>query len=718
MPDRFLNRPLIGSRAIVPVRNKREVGIVIAETEPTTSIVLKEILDLPDPVPTFDPPLLDLTRWVADYYLASWGEVMRTALPADARRPGGVRPATESTVRPMVEEIGQIVSSLERRAPKQAACLRLLSDGPRSLAYVKEQGIDPRIVRTLEEKGLVAIDVEERYREPFEGTDGESSKRLLPTREQSNLVSLIMTDLQGKIFRPILLHGVTGSGKTLVYIEVIEHVLREGRGIIVLIPEISLTPQTVRRFRSRFGHRIAVLHSRLSDGERYDAWRQIISSERQIVIGARSAVFAPVRNLGLIIVDEEHDTSYKQHDPSPRYHARDVALMRGKLAGTAIILGSATPSLESYHHAKSGRYRLLTLPSRVDTRPLPTVTVVDLKDKEVRGESAVLSTPLYRRIAARLEKKEQVILLQNRRGHSTFIQCQDCGLVVSCRHCQVAMTYHSADQAILCHYCGSFQKAPTACQSCQSLHLRYGGTGTQRVELILSDIFPEVRIIRMDADTTRQKHAHYTLLDRFEHGEADILLGTQMVAKGLDFPEVTLVGVISGDTGLNLPDFRAGERTFQLLTQVAGRAGRGAIPGEVIVQTYNPDDQAIQYAKTHDFTGFADAELVQRREVGYPPFGRLIIILFRGREKRYVQEIAETYATHLNKANTGNVEILGPAQAPIAKIKDHVRWQLLVKGQSSKVMHSLVAIVDRALRSLAKEREVRVNIDVDPMGLL
>jgi primosomal protein N' (replication factor Y) len=718
VPSRFLGCSLIGSRVLVPVRHRREIGIVVADVESTGVMGIKEIIDVPDPVPAFDPPLLDLTRWVADYYLASWGEVIRAALPTDTRRPGGARPVVESTVRPTVEDPGRVAVSLEKRAPKQAACLRLLKDGPRSLAHLREQGIDARIIKILETKGMVTLDTEERYREPFDMTDCEPPKRLLPTPEQSSIISRIADDLQKRMFAPTLLHGVTGSGKTLIYIEVIERVVAEGRGAIVLIPEISLTPQTVRRFRSRFGQGIAVLHSRLSDGERYDAWRQILSGERRIVIGARSAIFAPVRNLGLIIVDEEHDTSYKQHDPSPRYHARDVAMMRGKLVGTVVLLGSATPSLESYHHATTGRYRLLTLPFRIDKRPLPSVTVVDIRDRTIVEKKGIISTPLREKIASRLERGERVILLQNRRGYSTCVQCRDCGFVVSCRRCQVAMTFHSAGHLMLCHYCGSSRQAPTLCRSCRSHNLRYGGTGTQRVEITLTEIFSGVRVIRMDTDTTRRKHAHRTLLDRFEHGEADILLGTQMVTKGLDFPEVTLVGVISADTSLNLPDFRAGERTFQLLTQVAGRAGRGTVAGEVIIQTYKPDDQAIHYATTHDFRGFADTEMVQRREAGYPPFGRLIVLLFRGKEESHVQEVAERYATHLRKANTGGVEILGPAQAPIVRIKDHFRWQLLMKGQSSKVMHSLVATVDGVLRSSARECGVRVNIDVDPVGLL
>jgi primosomal protein N' (replication factor Y) len=511
------------------------------------------------------------------------------------------------------------------------------------------------------------------------------------------------------------LNGVTGSGKTFVYLRAIERTLALGRGAILLVPEIGLTTQTVRPFRGLFGGAVAVLHSALSDGERYDMWRSALRGERRVVIGTRSAVFAPVRDLGLIILDEEHDPSYKEQERDPRYNARDVAVMRAKLCGAVALLGSATPSLESEWNGRAGKFGLLRLPHRIDGRPMPAVTLVDMRQEG--GGGVIFSKPLRERIRARLKAGERIILLQNRRGYAPFVQCADCGEAIRCRNCAVTMTFHAPHRRMACHYCGLSQAAPAVCPSCQGPGLRYGGIGTQRVEEALLAQFPGVRVLRMDVDTTRRKGAHDRLLDAFRGGEADVLLGTQMVAKGLDFPGVTLVGVISADTALHMPDFRASERTFQLLTQVAGRAGRGERPGEVVIQTHRPDDEAIQAACAHDFDAFAGRELAGRKALGYPPHGRMIAFLFRGPQEAAVTEEAGACAEHLRSAAPDGVAVLGPAAAPLSRLKGEFRWQVVLKGAASS---SLRRLAQGALERFGARPGpgVRMSVDVDPVSLL
>ncbi|MCK5526927.1 MAG: primosomal protein N', partial [Candidatus Latescibacteria bacterium] len=582
----------------------------------------------------------------------------------------------------------------------------------------RDYGIGPGSLKALEQKGWVRISWEEKIRDPFKEMSFEPSQRLTLTSAQRDALDGVKEAICAGTFRTVLLYGITGSGKTQVYIEAIAKTLAMGRSAIVLVPEISLTPQTVRRFRAHFGDEVAVLHSGLSGGERYDAWRMIRRGERKIVVGARSAVFAPLDNLGLIVVDEEHESTYKQYDTTPRYHARDVATVRARDAGAVVILGSATPSLESYRNAQAGKFALSRLPERIDDRRLPEVEIVDMRKEKEAGNWSFFSNSLKEGIAERLERKEQVILLQNRRGYASFIQCPDCGHAFHCPHCQVTLTYHASGRWLICHYCGLRRRAPSICPECHGHRLKYRGIGTERVEAELETLFPEARIVRMDRDTTGTKGAHYRLLERFRKKEADILLGTQMVAKGLDFAEVTLVGVISADTALNLPDFRAGERTFQLLTQVAGRTGRGDRTGWVIIQTYNPDDEAIRFARRHDFEGYAKMELANREELGYPPFGKLVRMLFRSKSEEAVQRISEQYGTALRKAVGGRVEVLGPVEAPMSRIKDYYRWHLLLRGKGSKSLRTLAMEVHRTGRADAKNHEVIVTIDVDPAGML
>ncbi|MBX6365369.1 MAG: primosomal protein N', partial [Gemmatimonadetes bacterium] len=543
---------------------------------------------------------------------------------------------------------------------------------------------------------------------------------------------------------PFLLRGVTGSGKTLVYIELLREVVeRQGRGAIVLVPEIALTPQTVARFRAHFGDAVAVLHSALSDGERYDAWRALRRGEKRIAVGARSAVFAPIADLGAIVIDEEHEGSYKQSE-APRYHAREVAIMRARLCGAVCVLGSATPALESWHNAQRGKFVLLELPERIEGRPLPPVQVVDLRGREAapktEGESGVrgaaedsagkrprvaeggLSDVLVDAIRLRLERGEQTILLLNRRGYSTFVQCRDCGAVWHCANCNVSLTYHRARRRLVCHYCFHEEPPPVTCDACGSGDLSFRGIGTEQVERTVTETFPAARVARMDVDTTSAKWAHHDILSRVERGEVDILLGTQMIAKGLDFPGVTLVGVINADVGMNLPDFRASERTFQLLTQVSGRAGRGPRGGQVIVQTALPGHYAIRAAVDHDFAAFAARELDERRGPNYPPHSRLLNVVVSGTAEIAVQEAADAAAAWVRAAveadGTAGVEVLGPAPCPVDRIRNRWRWHFLLRSPTPGPIGRIGHRILRHYTLKPGAAELRLILDRDPISLL
>jgi primosomal protein N' (replication factor Y) len=553
--------------------------------------------------------------------------------------------------------------------------------------------------------------------------------RFEPTADQAAAIEQLVHAL-GARSSPFLLQGVTGSGKTLVYIEVIREALARGLSAIVLVPEISLTPQTAFRFRAQFGDQVAVLHSRLSDGERFDAWRALRRGDRRVAVGARSALFAPLANLGVIIVDEEHDGSYKQSE-APRYHARDLAVMRAQANDALCALGSATPSLESWHNASSGKFTRILLPERVGGAVLPHVRVIDLRVKSDQGANGrqrsvtdrVLSDALVNAIASRLRRNEQVILLHNRRGYSSFVQCRECGEVSPCVNCSVALTYHKTTRRLLCHHCRHEEPVPARCGRCGSVDLSYRGLGTEQVERVAAETFPDARIARMDVDTTSGKWAHQQILERVERGEVDILLGTQMIAKGLDFPRVTLVGVVNADVGLHLPDFRASERTFQLLAQVAGRAGRGTLGGEVLVQTALPDHYAIRAAVTHDYEAFAARELEERKPVPYPPWVRLTNAVLSSPDRRLAASAAESAAAWVRRRLSsgpgglgGNTEVVGPAPSPIERLHGRWRWHFFVRSASAKA-------VGEATRALAEELtlpagDVRLALDRDPVALL
>ncbi len=632
----------------------------------------------------------------------------------------GIKYETWVKLKPSPEDARETVSKLARRASKQASCLNLLAnhDGKLTVDQLRHLGrIERRVIRDLADKDLVEMYDVETIRDPYSDYTMDPADPLIPTSEQSKALETIETSIDKNVFSPILLYGVTGSGKTLVYIRAIEKTLCTDRGAIVLVPELALTPQTVRQFRAHFGDQVAVLHSGMSTGERYDSWRKIKEGHFRIVVGARSAIFAPVTNLGLIVVDEEHETSYKQFEDPPLYHARDVAVVRAQFADGVALLGSATPSLETFTNAQNGKFTCCTLTERVDQRPLPQVRVLDMREEHQEGNWSIFSQDLTKKIEDRLEKQEQIILFLNRRGFSTFIQCYDCGNTVSCPHCSVTLTYHADSLLLRCHYCDHRISAPDECPKCYSSSVRFKGTGTQRVEDELKNLFPDARIARMDMDTTTRKNAHRDIFQRVLKREADILLGTQMVTKGFDFPHVTLVGVISADTTLNLPDFRASERTFQLLTQVAGRTGRGQLGGEVIIQTYSLNHHSILNAKAHDYNTFYIQEIADRRELNYPPFGRMVGIQFLGANEQRVIAEAKRFTKLLQTSGNG-MSILGPAPSVVARIRGQYRWHLIARSSNSKGMRNAVRSAWDKWEVDADRKQLQIKVDVDPVGMM
>ncbi len=623
------------------------------------------------------------------------------------------------------------LAELERllgRAKRQFEAYQILasSGGNVELSHlVKQSGFSRGVVKELEKKGVVTIEEIEVDRDPFSDIPMSDKMKHTPTEDQATAIKTILELHKEGKGATALLHGVTGSGKTLVYVEVINKILEEGKGAIVLVPEISLTPQTVSRFRARFGDQVAVLHSALSEGERFDAWRQLKTGERSVAVGARSAVFAPVKNLGIIVVDEEHDATYKQNE-APRYQARDVAVVRAMREGAVCILGSATPSLESWHNREKGKFDYISLPDRVGGGSLPPVHTVDLR-KELKnrkpgsGSSMVLSPVLKEAIGARIAKGEQTLLLLNRRGYSSFVQCLSCGGVENCTKCSISLTYHRNRGQMVCHHCGQSKKASAKCSSCSSSELSFKGVGTEQVERIVNETFPSIRVARMDVDTTSGKWSHQEILGRVERGEVDVLLGTQMISKGLDFPRVTLVGVINADVGMHLPDFRSSERTFQLLSQVAGRAGRGRLGGEVFIQTFLPEHYVLQSALKHDYIGFVRKEMSYRLNPTYPPLVRLINVVITSPDNECAADNIEMAIRFLAVASkrmsiADQVGVVGPAPCPIEKIQDRWRWHFLVRSASVSALNQLIGPLTKEFKT--KGRDVRLIVDRDPSSLL
>ncbi|WP_374719146.1 primosomal protein N' [Parageobacillus toebii] len=618
------------------------------------------------------------------------------------------------------EEIARAINALPANAAKQKQLLTVLlsADEAMPLKQLLEQtDASYASLKALAAKGLVVEKEIEVYRDPYEHRSFSKTAPLPLTDEQEKALSAIVERVRANEHEVFLLYGVTGSGKTEVYMQAIEEVLRQGKEAIVLVPEISLTPQMVERFKGRFGSQVAVLHSGLSVGEKYDEWRKIHRKEVQLVVGARSAIFAPFENLGMIIIDEEHETSYKQEE-NPRYHARDVAIYRARVHGCPVVLGSATPSLESFARAKKGVYQLLTLQKRISDNGMPDVHVVDMREELRSGNRSMFSRSLFEKLKDRLHKGEQSVLFLNRRGYSTFVMCRDCGYVIRCPHCDISLTYHRVEQRLKCHYCGHEEPITYRCPSCGSEHIRFFGTGTQKVEEELTKLLPEARVIRMDVDTTSRKGAHERLLAEFGAGKADILLGTQMIAKGLDFPKVTLVGVLAADTMLHLPDFRASEKTFQLLTQVSGRAGRHELPGEVVIQTYTPEHYSITLAAKHDYDAFYQREMVLRKMYGYPPFYYLTLITVSHPEITKAVAVTEKIAAYLRAQLSNEAIILGPVASPIARLHDRYRYQCMIKYKREPNMtRVLKAVIDRYQHDVS-QGDLLITIDTNPYTMM
>jgi len=803
VPERLRGRAAVGARVLVPFGNRGVSGVVVGlgeEADPSLAEdKIRPISDLVDNAPLVDRDLLDLCLWVARYYEAAPGEVLRAALPAGTQissapyvrlTPAGLEAvgggaATGALSRQQRDILGRVAAAsgvvaqkkllkgkvrrgdlvplfeaglLEATSERKKARVRartvrvavldhaptdddraalarsprrrevldaLVAAGGRADVSVLNQAV-PRAsahVRGLAGMGLVSVEEREVRRSGWaDANEGATaSAPAVPPRltdAQREAVDAIGQAIERGSFEAFLLHGITGSGKTEVYLHAIGDVVAAGRSALVLVPEISLTPQLAARFRARFGDEVAVLHSGLSDGERFDEWHRLQRGAAHIALGARSAVFAPVRNLGIVVVDEEHDSSFKQEE-GVRYSARDVALVRAQRASVPCVLGSATPSMESFRQAATGRYRLQSLPKRANARPLPSVELVDLREYRTDGES-MLSAPLADAIEETLKAGDQVILFLNRRGFSTFVVCGQCGFSFRCKHCSVSLTYHRYKEELCCHYCGHSEPLTDRCPSCNAQAIIRKGLGTERIAAAVAERFPDARVSRLDRDTSGRMQG---ILAAVARRETDILVGTQMVTKGHDFPGVTLVGVLCADTGLSLPDFRASERTFQLLTQVAGRAGRGDRPGRVLVQTYRPDHPVLVAARTHDYDQFYRSESLGRSELGYPPFGHLVAVRIDGADARAVEKEAQRLGRRaaslaFGTSGAGEVEVLGPTEAPLARLKGRTRWHLWLRGPDRRKLRELQRAVVAAGGAGGGTAGVRVVIDVDPVSAL
>lgn len=725
VPDEYSGKLSVGSRVIVMVRERRAIGTVLAMSETSAVPGIRPILGVVGEEPFVYPAMMELAQWMASYYCAPLSSVMRTLLPPMIR--GEKMTARTIRTASLTEKTGGPgLPDIVVKAPKQAILLKELKKargevpvsellrsadaGASSLnALVKAGWV---VLREKEVSNLLT-ESEEILPVPMPSLNPDQKDALLRIEE--------VLSSPGNAPLPILLHGVTGSGKTEVYLRAIARVLDSGKSALVLVPEIALTPQTVGRFRSRFQHAgkggipVAVLHSHLTESERRGEWMRLQRGEARIAIGARSAVFAPLRNLGLIIVDEEHEGTYKQEE-TPRYHARDVAVMRGRLEACPVILGSATPSVESYRNALTGKYRLLELPRRADGQILPLIRVVDLRLQGKRAKSdGGLSAPLQMAIAKRFELGEQTILFLNRRGFSTAVLCQQCGHVCKCPNCSLSLTLHRSDGFMACHLCGHRAKPPSRCPECRDPTVSHSGIGTQRVEESVRRLFPSARIARMDADSMTRRGSYQDVLGKFGARRIDILVGTQMIAKGLDFPNVTLVGIINADTGLHAPDFRAGERTFQLLTQVAGRAGRGEREGEVIVQTFSPASPAIQHARHHDYAGFFEQEISFRETFLHPPFTRMLLVQLRGVSSEKTARAAALVSKVLRSAASPGIIVSEAAPAPLERSHGQYRHQVVLKGISGSRLGDLVRTT---MGSLRLPEGVILTLDIDPYSML
>ena len=720
-----LPTPPVGARVRVPLGGRVVTGCVVSHVVPADvpGAALKDIVAVVDTTPFVPPVVVELCQWVAEYYLAGIGDAIGVAMPPGARdaasgfrthRVAGLTPHGLSAAGAAAEPAGITA--------KQRAALETLAQAPAGLplADLRERGVTADVLGRLAARGLVTFRDEAHERDPFARAAmatvvPDAGRRL--SDEQATAVDRLTGLAASGAFRVALLHGVTGSGKTEIYLRLADHVRRSGRQVLLLVPEIALTPSVVAQVRGAFGDRVAIQHSGLSTGERHDQWQRIRRGDVDVVVGTRSAVFAPVPRLGLVIVDEEHDASYKQ-DEAPRYHGRDVAVVRASREGALVVLGSATPSLETWQNAASGKYVLVTLARRVMDRPLAGVTIVNMREEYAeQGPDAVLSRALVEALDRRLASGEQALLLLNRRGYATAVFCRQCGDTFECPNCSVSLTVHTARQGwrARCHYCNHAMTVPKVCRKCAAPYLEQAGFGTERVEQVLRETFPQARVGRVDRDAIRRKGALTSILSRFAAGDLDVLVGTQMIAKGHDFPKVTLVGVISADVGLGVADFRAGERTFQLLTQVAGRAGRGERAGEAIVQTLYPEHYSIELACRQDYGAFVEKELAYRSGMRYPPAVALVNAVVRGRSLEEAMRTAHDVTARLETAAAaGRFRILGPAPAPLTRLRGEHRVQFFLKGARRAEMRQAI----RAALAEMPEARRRITVDVDPLSVL
>ena len=706
VPETLKEKLAVGQLLSVPFGHREARGFVVEVSSASPLEKLKPVSAIVDETPFFSPALLTLIRKIAAYTAAPIESVLRAALPAAVLKKNA-RAREMLFVEPVIDR-GGVPPILTTRQRWLLENIKRLDGGWLS-QLCAELKTTPSSIRALAAKGLVAVAVRAKRRDPLAG------RRILPTKPLALNPgqSAALAAITGSN-RALLLHGVTGSGKTEVYLQAIAAELEKGRGAIVLVPEIALTPQTVQRFASRFGDRVAVLHSALSDGERYDEWHRIRRGDARVVVGPRSAVFAPVANLGLIVVDEEHEPSYKQED-NPRYHARDAAVLRGAIEGATVVLGSATPSLESWMNVVRGKYAYAAMTDRAGAGSLPAVRLVNMQEQPGRS---IFSSELLEAIGLRLDRGEQTILFLNRRGWSRSVNCEACGHVITCPDCDLAYTYHRADDCLRCHVCGGWLPVPSKCPACGSPALTFRGVGTQRVETALAKCFPQARILRMDADSTSRRHTHDDLLSAFRRGDADILLGTQMIAKGLDFPNVTLVGVLNADSSLNMPDFRAAERTFQLIAQVAGRAGRAELPGEVVVQSFDPSAPAIVAAANGDYAGFAARELKDREEGFFPPFCHLAVVALKSQDLKLVSSwgdmYAKSFAAFAKRNPAFGLVVSEAVPSALEKADGWYRWQIVMRSASAK---AITAAWRWVLERRQPPRNIRLAIDMDAHNL-
>ena len=721
VPVEFQKQISKGTCVHTTMGKRKLTGYVVAvEKSSSYSGKIKDISGIHEAELNLPTELWQTIEWMSKYYITPLGQVLKAAIPHSFMSPYSPKMVKYVSIN---SDGRKAVEKWTKNAPSQFEFLNALSqvDEPIRVASLSELVASPHTVCTALEKNKWVSTIEQaKIYDPFDIMAPGSPMDITLSDAQQTVYEPIQKSLKKEKFKPYLLHGVTGSGKTEVYLKLAQDAVSQGRSVLVLVPEISLTPQVAKRFRRAFGARVALWHSKMTKAEKGWTWQQLKKGAYSVVVGARSALFAPLDNLGLIIVDEEQEATYKQEAPAPRYHARDVALIRGRHANATVLLTSATPSLESYFNTLNNKLHLLNLSQRFGDARYPTVKLIDMKFSAIFGEeTAMIGDELCNAIQKRLEKNEQIILLQNRRGFSLIQQCEDCGCITSCKHCAVSLTYHRTHNKLICHYCKFEMDAIAACTECNSENIALKGSGTQKVEDVVQQQFPKARIIRMDVDTVQTRGAHQKLLKQFEDHEADILLGTQMIAKGLDFPDVTLVGVINADSGLFLPDFRAGERTFQLLYQVCGRSGRHSKPGEAIIQTWNPDDPFIQSAAQLDIKKFYNIALSQRQELKYPPFSRLARILISGKNKHNVLSVASQVGAKL-KSNNKIYEILGPTPAPIEKIREHWRYHMIIKSTQNSAS-GIHTFIHQKLGVNIFEREfkgVRVQIDMDPVSML